>query len=809
MADVIPSRQDAVGLASPSNDAADFLLSSLFGPGWQNVITNHESGGFTTMLFALFELFNSTVLIGVGLLITWTIITGVAGAAYEGRGIGEKQGQTSMWTPTRMAFSIAMLMPLPGLGLSALQALVLILVASSVNMANSLNEKAIDVMVGGNTSGMIKDGEGNKPLRPLVFDMANTFRQDVTSVFKMSALSKLDGAKSPPSAIVQFDEASGVNNRVWAFTMGEKGKSVVVGKFSIKCSDGIWDKSTKLTNYSVCDDRVTVYNSMIKKVDVLTTQLMSNKALVNDKLTSCPAVGGAARTQEQCIIANLNNIGNEIAKDIGADLGGYVSGTEDSAWKKEVKAEADAIRKGGFLLLGSYYLKITKLNKLINDALKTDTVSDVYEGVAVKYATAGAVERFFKGDETKRAVDVINNIVKFSAFSGNEELYNRVTGDESLKTESIWTNSMRAHYSGTKSAAYVIKSLTGGNEPISALQNIGLGLITAADGLVITVATLTAFSHTAEKTGERTANAIGNAGGAIPLVGSAAATAAILAVTPITFTNALIINYKNLLTMFVQPALTALTLMSFFLAYYLPALPAILWLLAVLGWLILVIEAVIAAPVWAAAHAMPEGEGIAGQHGRQGYMMLINILLRPALMVIGFYMSIALISAFAMFSVFITENALISNLESKDGVIENLISSGALISFLMSFASGIIIIGSTLIIVIHKSLNLVTWLPENAIKWAGGQGASLGEQSDERRVAALLGSMGPGARGGQKPPGLSKAPGGDDKGKDGPGADKDPATTEGKSGDGGVPKAESSRGSSPSGKGSAETGSKK
>jgi len=63
--------------------------------------------------------------------------------------------------------------------------------------------------------------------------------------------------------------------------------------------------------------------------------------------------------------------------------------------------------------------------------------------------------------------------------------------------------------------------------------------------------------------------------------------------------------------------------------------------------LILVLEAVVAAPVWIAAHAMPEGEGIAGEHGRRGYMMLINILLRPSLMVIGFFLSIVLISAFS------------------------------------------------------------------------------------------------------------------------------------------------------------------
>lgn len=44
-------------------------------------------------------------------------------------------------------------------------------------------------------------------------------------------------------------------------------------------------------------------------------------------------------------------------------------------------------------------------------------------------------------------------------------------------------------------------------------------------------------------------------------------------------------------------------------------------------------------------------------------------------------------------------------------------------------------------VVIHKSLNLTTWLPDNAFKWAGGEVTSLGEQSDERRIAAVFGQV--------------------------------------------------------------------
>jgi len=62
---------------------------------------------------------------------------------------------------------------------------------------------------------------------------------------------------------------------------------------------------------------------------------------------------------------------------------------------------------------------------------------------------------------------------------------------------------------------------------------------------------------------------------------------------------------------------------GFTLAYYLPAIPIIFWVLGIVGWLIMVLGAVVAAPLWAASHVLPEGEGFAGPAARQGYMLLV------------------------------------------------------------------------------------------------------------------------------------------------------------------------------------------
>lgn len=80
------------------------------------------------------------------------------------------------------------------------------------------------------------------------------------------------------------------------------------------------------------------------------------------------------------------------------------------------------------------------------------------------------------------------------------------------------------------------------------------------------------------------------------------------------------------------------------LAYVLPMTPYLYWIAGVGGWLILVIEAVIAVPLWMLAHMVFEGEGLHGK-GIRGYEVLFTIIFRPSMMVIGLILSYTIFSA--------------------------------------------------------------------------------------------------------------------------------------------------------------------
>jgi hypothetical protein len=157
------------------------------------------------------------------------------------------------------------------------------------------------------------------------------------------------------------------------------------------------------------------------------------------------------------------------------------------------------------------------------------------------------------------------------------------------------------------------------------------------------------------------------------------------------------------------------------LAFYLPALPWILWMSAVLGWLILIVETLFAAPLWAVGHLIPEGDGVTGQHGRQGYMLLLGVLARPPLMVAGFFASLIIFSLFGnfvghCFSIFVSS--------AEQGHVTGI----------TTMIMQVIILTAALVAFSHKIFSLINNLPERVVNWIGQLNQNLGEAADESRV---------------------------------------------------------------------------
>jgi len=152
--------------------------------------------------------------------------------------------------------------------------------------------------------------------------------------------------------------------------------------------------------------------------------------------------------------------------------------------------------------------------------------------------------------------------------------------------------------------------------------------------------------------------------------------------------------------------------------------PFIVWFGGVINWLVVVGESIIAAPLWAMTHMNGEGEGI-GHRSSHGYIFLLNVMVRPLLMVIGFFMAGGVIIAGGsflnkIFSIGIAN----AQFNSMTGV--------------MSVLGFMVLYCSLCVNLTHRAFNLILIVPDQVINWVGGHAASaLGRDTNDEAHRAI------------------------------------------------------------------------
>lgn len=161
------------------------------------------------------------------------------------------------------------------------------------------------------------------------------------------------------------------------------------------------------------------------------------------------------------------------------------------------------------------------------------------------------------------------------------------------------------------------------------------------------------------------------------------------------------------------------------LGWYLPMLPFVNWVVGVIGVFISIAQSLFASQIWAAAHAMPEGEGLAGTHAKQGYMLLISLALRPVLIVMGFIFSYYILWAGCWLSIqglkVYVQTISTGTFSSYFGVIVALVVSAILVTTIL-----------------HRSLGFIFESADDILTWIGG-GRQLG--SEQSTVQRALGAF--------------------------------------------------------------------
>jgi conjugal transfer/type IV secretion protein DotA/TraY len=176
--------------------------------------------------------------------------------------------------------------------------------------------------------------------------------------------------------------------------------------------------------------------------------------------------------------------------------------------------------------------------------------------------------------------------------------------------------------------------------------------------------------------------------------------------------------------------LLALLIPGIMIAYVLPLIPWVMWIAGVTGYLILVLEAVIAVPLMMVAHMTFEGEGL---HGRaiQVYELLFNVLFRPVLMLLGLFAGYFVFSSVSWL-IRISFGVAVHFVLEKGWFVTNLIGLVVLLAIFVLLH----------IVVAIKAFGLISLIPHHVPKMLGFSPANRVDMDEFSKAAAWTGTRG-------------------------------------------------------------------
>ncbi|MBS0286309.1 MAG: DotA/TraY family protein [Proteobacteria bacterium] len=167
------------------------------------------------------------------------------------------------------------------------------------------------------------------------------------------------------------------------------------------------------------------------------------------------------------------------------------------------------------------------------------------------------------------------------------------------------------------------------------------------------------------------------------------------------------------------PLVTAVVLILWsvgaMIGIYLPLVPYLVFTFTALGWVLLVIETIVAAPIVALGLVSPAGEHLG--KAAPAVLLVVNVFLRPSLMVIGFVIA----SKLADVMVAMLNYGFFATLSSS-------VHGAGLFGTIATLG----LYGGTCVAIINECFSLIHVLPDKIVRWIGGQA----EQSRTKELMA-------------------------------------------------------------------------
>lgn len=644
----------------PKSDISLKILGALFG-GLMS------TGGNDPLLGAI-KIFNGGVLMIGGVLAGYTILAGTIGTAHDGEMLGKKF--SSAWIPIRYSLGTALVLPVVGGGYCVMQVLVMWLIMQGIGLADQV---WISFMANaGSTANFTFSGGA----RTAIVDVAqNAFKSSVC----YQSYQRVIDTESKSGSFLNWKGS-------YKYTKQELTSGFVYGDeksrlFKNGCGvvnfpqDKIIDVTVTNKQPSTNPGYLGDFSTIFKPMDVSVINKLHNvqTSLLVDKMDLLATE--AINKSENMSAADSAIIYKKIQDS--ADV--YMLALNDSV-KNMSGADAYAdIKKAageqGWILAGAWFTRIIQMNQAIYSAVNSTPTSRFSSPVMDATIFSDAAKYL-------RSIDMVMQSEK---DAGTTDTFNLNEDGTSNKSSGKVTDSGGVI---KRIESKVTSALTGVNlyelkndarHPIIIANALGERLTAICLTIMILLAGLGALVA-----------ALPGAGDSVKVV-------------------------LDILGWFIDVPVKILMGTAMGTQYILPNMPFIIWIGCIIGWVLLVIEAVIAAPLWAVMHLHPNGDDLTGKGGN-GYTLTLSLLLRPVLMVFGMITALIISSVIGEFI-----NKTFFEVFAQ--------SSGAFTGFtaLMGLAMGTLLYFIILFIFLQKVFGIIHQLPDQMLRWVGGSDNTLGQ----------------------------------------------------------------------------------
>jgi conjugal transfer/type IV secretion protein DotA/TraY len=717
--------------ATPAGDWSIKLWRYLFGSFADSPFS---PGGPDTLMGNMFVVFNTAVFVVGFAWAMYGIVGGIVATAHEGEVLGKRL--STVWFPIRMIMGIVGMIPMFG-GFTMYQAIMMMLTTVGIGIGNSLWTAGVE-----STSSM-QALVNNSQFHPT---SSSQVRSAVKAAFMsgvcIAAELEEEAKMSPPlpaSQQVRINHFQQASTQGAGYTFGSTDDPKKCGSFQVQ---GNARQSGTLTN--VHDEASWGFRAGGVNYDAIqsaaTAAYVSGMATIVDQTANLgrqwylarKAANASGAAQPPIPVETLDALADSFVKNSSAAISKY--NVDGGGLQASVKSNMLSL---GWFGAGAWYSTFAEANAAIADASKGPTVSASSPGTgfgslnsetgralnaaSAAYADAMKVQNADVGDGTRALLDsaIRDHCSGSSTING---MIGTATGNCSLG-QGIVSASIRASAIGSggggDSGGLGSFDSAGLVNPIIMMKNMGDYVMSFSAtvlmiGPIMSVAKMIPgvgkFLGAADKGMDAASAMPGPAGDAAKSLGGFFA----------------IIKTIAMVTL----------VLGAFMAIYIPLIPFITWMGAILAYAASVIEGLAGGSLHAMAHLDGDGDGL-GQRTGHGYLFMINVIARPSLMIIGFFVASALMIVIGTLQAQLFLPAM-ANVQGNS--VTGLFS---IVAFLLVF----FVMNVTLI---SASFNLIYVITDQVLGFVGGQiNSHMGRDTEDKanNVFMLAARVGPQAIG--------------------------------------------------------------